>query len=121
MPANASHAQEENQKESPYEQNRMTHPCALCSLVEYWTNLSRWDQIFCDCWHHCSACGSMCATSARKHVCKHVCQKRNEALNETDMSALEDFPSSLSSRICHLFEIGSTFAHGQNRSPQRVS
>ena len=54
MPANASHAQEENQKESPQEQNRMTHPCALCSLVEYWTNLSRWDQIFCDCWHHWS-------------------------------------------------------------------
>ena len=32
----------------------MTHPCALCLLVEYWTNLSRWDQIFCDCWHHWS-------------------------------------------------------------------
>ena len=47
------------------------------------------------------------ATSARKHVCKHVCQKRNEAP--------KDFPTSLSSPTSSLFEMGSTFARGQDR------
>ena len=52
------------------------------------------------------------ATSARKHVCKHVCQKRNEAP--------KDFPTSLSSPTSSLFEMGSTFARGQDRPAQRV-